>query len=808
MIHRIPALLLFATLVLVANLGAQPSCEPWIWSNPHPQGNSLNGLVQSAQEFVAVGNRGMVLTSPGGRSWTIRESGVVCNLEETATNGETVVVVGENGCALVKLDGQIFVRTTFPTEDNLVGVVWAGARFLAVGAQGGIYESKDGVGWHQVAAIDARLSDITWHGSTGVVVSFDGVIFVSDDGQSWSPVGPSFDIPLVTVTAGDSGFVAVGSDSHHYYSEIYASPDGSNWTRQKSDFVLLSGAGWIGDRYLVVGSDGVILSSPNGLEWGEETNSGTGDLRAVAGDSEVAVAAGGFGNLIGTFAAQPWELLFEGPTVNIEAIVGGVPGLVAFGWPGDIAMSGDGQYWELVRQGSHEYLFGGIWGDTFFVVVGARGVVLTSIDGRSWALGNAGIDEGLSGVAYGDSRFVAVGTGGVVVTSVDGEQWIRRGTPTTEVLRAVAWSGEAFVAVGLDGVILHSETGLQWTRRQVGAEDNLLGVAYGAGQFVAVGENGRVVTSPDGLVWLLHDSGIPSGLDSVTWGAGEFVAVGGGKVWKSTDGLSWHEDPVPSSVRLGGTAYNWNQWFVAGAGGTILRQSCVAGEIEAIYLAGAAHGPGAEDSLWRSDLSVHNEGAISAGFDIDLLPWRQPNLEVECRSFNLAPGSSLRYDDVLSSLFDFEGSASLRITATRGGVSVSARTFNLSPNGTFGQFVEGVGEDRSFAPGERARIFGLRQSLVHASGYRTNIGLVNTSCHRMDVVLELYTAAGALLGIVPRALRPYESLQLNEIFRTVASEDLDDGFVILETDTAEARFLAYASVIDNRTNDAIFIPAR
>ncbi len=806
--RKVSFFILFATFCIVTKLAAQPSCEPWVWTNPSPQANGLNGVVRSGQEFVAVGDRGMVLGSPDGRNWSIHDSGVVCSLKAAATSGEVLVIVGGGGCSLVKLGAQHYARTAFPSEEDLDGVVWDGARFLAVGRQGGVYASDDGIAWDQIADLDARLSDIAWHGSTGVTVSPDGLIFVSDDGQSWTAVGQSFGMPMVAVAASDVGFVAVGADSLHYFGEIYFSPDGTTWTRQYGDFSLLSGAGWVGDRYLVVGSDGLILSSEDGNDWGEEANFGAGDLLAVAGESDVAVAVGGYGILVGAFSAEPWELLIEGPIVNIEGIVSGEPGLVAVGWPGDIMMSADGGSWELVRQGEYEYLWGGTWGDGQFVVVGSGGAVLTSSDGRNWVLGSAGVDEGLIAAAYGDSRFVAVGTDGVVVTSVDGSLWIRRGTPTREVLRSVAWGGEGFVVVGLEGVILHSETGLQWSRRESGTEQRLFGVTFGAGRFVAVGEDGIVAISTDGLEWQLHDSGTSSWLDSITWGAGQFVAVGGGRVWKSTDGLTWQEDPVPSSVILNGVAFHDEQGFVAGYGGTILSQSCSASEIEAIYIAGAAHVVGAEGSLWRSDLSVYNEGATSARFDVDLLPWRQPNLDVESMTFSLAPGSSLRYDDVLDSLFDFEGSASLRITATAGKVSANVRTYNLSPDGTYGQFVEGVGENLSFGAGDRARAFGLRQDLDGGTGYRTNIGLVNTSSRRMNVVIEIYTAAGGLLGVFEQTLRPYESVQLNELFKTVLSEDLDDGFVILETDTGEARFLAYASVIDNRSNDAVFIPAR
>lgn len=41
-----------------------------------------------------------------------------------------------------------------------------------------------------------------------------------------------------------------------------------------------------------------------------------------------------------------------------------------------------------------------------------------------------------------------------------------------------------------------------------------------------------------------------------------------------------------------------------------------------------------------------------------------------------------------------------------------------------------------------------------------------------------------------------------------STADIPEGFAILWTTTPEGRFLAYASVIDNRSGDPVYIPAR
>ena len=56
-------------------------------------------------------------------------------------------------------------------------------------------------------------------------------------------------------------------------------------------------------------------------------------------------------------------------------------------------------------------------------------------------------------------------------------------------------------------------------------------------------------------------------------------------------------------------------------------------------------------------------------------------------TYTVAPGRCLRLNDVLFSIFGFEGGASLRITPLSGEVVVTSRTYNLTDEGTYGQFI-------------------------------------------------------------------------------------------------------------------------
>jgi len=74
--------------------------------------------------------------------------------------------------------------------------------------------------------------------------------------------------------------------------------------------------------------------------------------------------------------------------------------------------------------------------------------------------------------------------------------------------------------------------------------------------------------------------------------------------------------------------------------------------------------------------------------------------------------------------------------------------------------------------------------------------------------VELFEANGEFLGRVTVDLGPFEYTQIDKIFTKVTANAIDHGYAVIRSDSEGASFLAYASVIDNRSSDPIYIPAR
>jgi hypothetical protein len=226
----------------------------------------------------------------------------------------------------------------------------------------------------------------------------------------------------------------------------------------------------------------------------------------------------------------------------------------------------------------------------------------------------------------------------------------------------------------------------------------------------------------------------------------------------------------------------------------------------ALYIPAAAHVAGIGGASWRTDLEITAIGSSGADFTISVLERNQNNSSPMEMKQSLGTGLAIRYNDILS-LFTYDGSAALRITPTYGLVMATSRTYNDDPGGTYGQFIAAYPAHQAIRFGQEAKILQLSRSTTTTSGYRTNIGFVNTTGKWINVRVKL-ASANTVLGTLSYGLKPYEHDQVNDIFGEVTSNAVNVGYAVVWTTTSGGAFFAYASVVDNMSSDAICIPAQ
>ncbi len=226
---------------------------------------------------------------------------------------------------------------------------------------------------------------------------------------------------------------------------------------------------------------------------------------------------------------------------------------------------------------------------------------------------------------------------------------------------------------------------------------------------------------------------------------------------------------------------------------------------QTVYIPASANAEGVNNTRWRTDLQVKPRGSAPAAFTVELLESNADNTDPLNVEHVLAAGESLRLGNALDTEFGYTGTAALRITATDGEIVATSRTYNDDPAGTYGQTVPALGTDEAFGFGHDAALILLSRSPDQAAGFRTNIGFINLSSSQTPMKVDLFRADGTPLGSLTRSLGPFGHRQINDAFHAVGADNVDDGYALVRTTAPGGAFIAYASVVDNATGDAIFI---
>lgn len=282
--------------------------------------------------------------------------------------------------------------------------------------------------------------------------------------------------------------------------------------------------------------------------------------------------------------------------------------------------------------------------------------------------------------------------------------------------------------------------------------------------------------------------------------------------WSFGDGTSsTQQNPVKTFVAAG--AYNVTLIAYRGAEAKSVSQTISVGaktpalppnEPYRSLVSAAAQSNGAGGSVWRTELTLFNAGSEPATIEITFVPGAGG--QAQRRSLFLSPRQSRTYANALLDIFGMSsGSGALAIEATSptssAALRVSSRTFNYGESGTYGQGIPDVTADNL----ERNLYI---TGIVSTADFRTNIGLVNRSSSDVTTTLTLLSEDGGTVGTatVTVPANNFQQSALSTYFPGVANRTYPVLSMQVNSNTAGA-LSAYASVIDNRTQDPIYIQA-
>jgi hypothetical protein len=176
------------------------------------------------------------------------------------------------------------------------------------------------------------------------------------------------------------------------------------------------------------------------------------------------------------------------------------------------------------------------------------------------------------------------------------------------------------------------------------------------------------------------------------------------------------------------------------------------------------------------------------------------------RDITIDAGEIEVLNNVMTNLFGQASAAGAIIITTPAPtqLTATARTYNQTDNGTYGQYIPAVTAEESVGALDRAlQILQVEQS----SRFRTNIGVQETSGQPVTVEVSLITPDSLTTPVVTLNLAANEFRQFGLVDFGL-TEAVYNGRVTVKAITGLGRVTAYGSAIDSITQDPTYVPAQ
>jgi hypothetical protein len=246
---------------------------------------------------------------------------------------------------------------------------------------------------------------------------------------------------------------------------------------------------------------------------------------------------------------------------------------------------------------------------------------------------------------------------------------------------------------------------------------------------------------------------------------------------------------------------------------------------DSLIIPALGHSGGIGGALFQSDVRLANVSAQTMKYLLNFTPAASDGtLTGNSTQIQVDPGATMALNDIMANFFGSTGTVgtleirpltSTTTTSAFGSTTplgqslttvVSSRTYNNTPNGTYGQFVPAIPFAQFIAKSPdstQKQILSLQQ-IAQSTAFRTNVGVVEGAGEPVSVLLSVFDNAGNLLGQIPESLPPGGFLQFDHVLQDNGIT-LTDGRIEVEVTSPTGRVTAYASVLDNITSDPLAV---
>ena len=210
--------------------------------------------------------------------------------------------------------------------------------------------------------------------------------------------------------------------------------------------------------------------------------------------------------------------------------------------------------------------------------------------------------------------------------------------------------------------------------------------------------------------------------------------------------------------------------------------------------AGWVHGAGG--AYWITELTLVNPGLADAAVTLRFLP-HDPAAHGGSFAYTVKAGQTLAIDPETWEINFPESYGAILVTSSAPSVFLQSQTYtNVLSGGTVGQALAALGA-ADFAGSTPKTLAPIREN----AAFRTNLVLANAAEAPLTAHVALYAADGPLLGETDAALPALGMTQISRVAAQLGAANLDAGRISVSTPTPGGLVAAYASVIDNVTND-------
>lgn len=234
----------------------------------------------------------------------------------------------------------------------------------------------------------------------------------------------------------------------------------------------------------------------------------------------------------------------------------------------------------------------------------------------------------------------------------------------------------------------------------------------------------------------------------------------------------------------------------------------VTAEAKNLYIPAAGTAPGAFGTHFRTDVRIFNPSSThTISVTLHFLPQGWDGSNIPGRIVTVPPRQMAVLNDVVGDFLEWPGSAigAVRLdsdTDQSYEFSAESRTYTDSPNpaapGTYGQFIPALD------PNTDATKSGVVLHVSNNAAFRTNAGVMNPNRETITAIARWIRADGTLVAESSPFTVPPMSMIMQPLAQLFGGGAVvDDGYLTINT---SLHAFPFASIIDNQSGDAIFVP--